>query len=97
MIAEGSGSLFGAEVPRIEHEHEYDWESEGRNALVIKGGTPVLQSPFCPEQNAGLHFLLNILEIAGITIAKNRRDERVSASVACNEIPFVSGAFNISQ
>ena len=55
------------------------------------------QSPFCPEQNAALHFLLNILEIAGITIAKNRGDERVSTSVACNEILFVSGAFNIRQ
>ena len=28
MIAKGSGSLFGAEVPRIEHEHEHDDEHE---------------------------------------------------------------------
>ena len=48
MIAEGSGSLFGAEVPRIEHEHEHDdededdWEPEAGNALVITGGTPML-------------------------------------------------------
>jgi len=24
MIAEGTGSLFGAEVPRIEHDDEHD-------------------------------------------------------------------------
>ena len=27
MMAEGSGSLFGAEVPRIEHEHEHEHDS----------------------------------------------------------------------
>jgi hypothetical protein len=28
MIAEGSGSLFGAEVPRIEHDDEHEHEHE---------------------------------------------------------------------
>ena len=28
MIAEGSGSLFGAEVPRIEHEHDDEHEHD---------------------------------------------------------------------
>jgi len=27
MIAEGTGSLFGAEVPRIEHEHDDEHDS----------------------------------------------------------------------
>jgi hypothetical protein len=27
MIAEGSGSLFGAEVPRIEHDDEHEHDS----------------------------------------------------------------------
>jgi len=31
MIAEGSGSLFGAEVPRIEHEHDDEHEHDSLN------------------------------------------------------------------
>jgi len=31
MIAEGSGSLSGAEVPRIEHEHDDEHEHDSPN------------------------------------------------------------------
>jgi len=37
IIAEGSGSLFGAEAPQIEHEHDDEHEQEDspfRNRLV---------------------------------------------------------------
>jgi len=31
IIAEGSGSFFGAEVPQIEHEHEQEDEHDSPN------------------------------------------------------------------
>ena len=39
MIAEGSGSFFGAEVPRIEHEHDDEHEHDSlieRRALLFQ-------------------------------------------------------------